>query len=92
MIKENPDVVICSAECVNLLPKDASPDVIEWQSWLQPWFDEYVKPTGVYDVPKTIKDEFISVVWNKLYKTSKSLQLSGGVGYSDTVFFLYIKQ
>lgn len=70
MIKENPDVVICSAECVNQLPKDASLDVIEWQSWLQPWFDEYVKPTGVYDVPKTIKDEFISVVWNKLYKTS----------------------
>lgn len=70
MIKENPDVVICSAECVNQLPKDASLDVIEWQSWLQPWFDEYVKPNGVYDVPKTIKDEFISVVWNKLYKTS----------------------
>lgn len=68
MIKENPDVVICSAECVNLLPEDASPDVIEWQSWLQPWFDEYVKPSGVYDVPKSIKDEFISVVWNKLYK------------------------
>jgi len=70
MIKENPDVVICSAKCVNQLPKDASPDIIEWQSWLQPWFDEYVKPTGVYDVPKNIKDEFISVVWNKLYKTS----------------------
>ena len=70
MIKENPDVVICSAECVNQLPSDASPDVIEWQSWLQQWFDEYVKPNGVYNVPKTIKDEFISVVWNKLYKTS----------------------
>ena len=70
MIKENPDMVICSAECVNLLSKDASPDVIEWQSWLQPWLDEYVKSTGVYEVPKTIKDEFISVVWNKLYKTS----------------------
>ena len=69
METDKPDVVICSAECVNLLPKDASPDVIEWQSWLQPWFDEYVKPTGIYDVPKTIKHEFISVVWNKLYKT-----------------------
>ena len=70
MEADNPDVVICSAECVNLLPKDASPDVIEWQSWLQPWLDEYVKPNGIYDVPKTIKDEFISVVWNKLYKAS----------------------
>jgi len=70
MIEENPDVVVCSAECVNQLPKDASPDVIEWQSWLQPWFDEYVKPTGIYEVPKTIKDEFVSVVWNKLYKAS----------------------
>lgn len=70
MIKENTDVVVCSAECVNQLPKDASADVVEWQSWLQPWFDEYVKPTGVYAVPRTIKDEFISVVWNKLYKTS----------------------
>ena len=70
MISENPDAVICSAECVNRLPKDAGADVIEWQSWLQPWFDEYVKTTGVYDVPKTIKDTFISVVWNKLYKTS----------------------
>ena len=70
MINENPDVVVCSAECVNDLPKDASADIIEWQSWLQPWFDEYAKPTGVYDVPKTIKDDFISVVWNKLYKTS----------------------
>lgn len=70
MLKENPDVVICSAECVNLLPADASPDVVEWQSWLQPWFDEYIKPTGVYEVPKTIKGEFISVVWNKLYKMS----------------------
>lgn len=64
------DVVICSAECVNQLPKNAEADVIEWQSWLQPWFDEYVRPKGVYDVPKTIKKEFISVVWNKLYKTS----------------------
>lgn len=69
MIENNPDVVICSAECVNLLPPDASAEVIEWQSWLQPWFDEYVRPTGIYNVPKTIKDEFISVVWNKLYKT-----------------------
>lgn len=70
MISGNPDVVICSAECVNQLPENAGADIIEWQSWLQPWFDEYAKPTGVYDVPKTIKDEFISVVWNKLYKTS----------------------
>lgn len=70
MMKENPDVVICSAECVNKLPGDASEDIIKWQSWLQPWFDEYVKPTDVYNVPKTIKDEFISVVWNKLYKMS----------------------
>jgi len=70
MEEDKSDVVICSAECVNLLPQDASPDVVEWQSWLQPWFDEYIKPTGVYDVPKTIKDEFISVVWNKLYKAS----------------------
>lgn len=70
MLDKKPDVVICSAECINLLPIDASPDVIEWQSWLQPWFDGYVKPTGIYDVPNAIKDEFISVVWNKLYKTS----------------------
>ena len=70
MITENPDVVICSAECVNRLPADASSDIVKWQSWLQPWFDEYAKPIGVYDVPKTIKEEFISVVWNKLYKTS----------------------
>ncbi|MBO4295027.1 MAG: glycosyltransferase [Alphaproteobacteria bacterium] len=70
MIAEKPDVVICSAECVNLLPADTSAEVVEWQAWLQPWFDEYAKPTGVYDVPKTIKNEFISVVWNKLYKTS----------------------
>ena len=70
METDKSDVVICSAECVNLLPKDASPDVIEWQSWLQPWLDEYVKPTGIYDVPKTIKGEFISVVWNKLYRAS----------------------
>ena len=66
----NADVAVCSAECINELPKDASLEVIRWQSWLQPWFDEYAKPTGIYDVPKTIKDEFISVVWNKLYKTS----------------------
>ena len=70
MLEEKPDVVVCSAECINKLPKDASEDILKWQSWLQPWFDEYAKQTGVYNVPKKIKDEFISVVWNKLYKTS----------------------
>ena len=70
MIEKNPDVVICSAKCVNQLPKDADSEVVRWQSWLQPWFDEYAKKTGVYDVSKNIKDEFISVVWNKLYKAS----------------------
>ena len=63
------DAVICSAECVNKLPANIGTDIKEWQSWLQPWFDEYTKPTGIYQVPQTIKTEFISVVWNKLYKT-----------------------
>ena len=68
--KNNTDVALCHIKCINQLSPSAAPEVIEWQSWIQPWCDEYAKPSGVYRVPYNIKAEFVSTVWNKLYKTA----------------------
>lgn len=67
MLEHKPDVVVCDVD--NIIDDTVTdPEKIKEFSNSQNWFNRYSRPDGLYDIGKNIKEEFASVVWNKLYK------------------------